>query len=113
MPYLIPQDFDNRTDLRWVGLHTGDGKGILITSDALFNSSVDPYENLNDAWYPFQLKRATNPVLNIDHKVTGVGGTPVRVRPVYRTYPEYYEYKLLIRPFARNADMFRLSNIEY
>jgi beta-galactosidase len=86
---------------------------MLITSSAAFNSSIDPYENLKYAWYPFQLKRAKNPVLNIDHRVTGVGGTPVRVRPIYRTYPEYYEYKLLFRPFTRNTDMYRLCNVEF
>ena len=113
MPYIIPQDFDNRTDLRWLNVQTPDGNGLLITSNSFFNSSIDPYENLQQAWYPFQLKRAKNPVLNIDHRVTGVGGTPVRVRPVYRTYPEYYEYKLLLRPFTRNVDMYRMSNVEF
>lgn len=113
IPYIIPQDFDNRTDLRWLSIHSSGGSGLLITSNELFNSSIDPYENLDNAWYPFQLKRAENPVLNIDHRVTGVGGTPVRVRPVYRTYPKNYEYKLLLRPFNRNPDFFRLSNVEY
>jgi len=113
IPYIIPQDFDNRTELRWLNIQVADGSGMLITSSAAFNSSVDPYENLKNAWYPFQLKRAKNPVLNIDHRVTGVGGTPVRVRPIYRTYPEYYEYKLLFRPFTRNSDMYRLSNVEF
>jgi beta-galactosidase len=113
IPYIIPQDFDNRTDLRWLSIHTSGGIGLLFTSNVTFNSSIDPYVNLNSAWYPFQLKRTRYPVLNIDHRVTGVGGTPVRVRPIYRTYPEYYEYKLLLRPFTRNADMFQLSNIDF
>ena len=113
LPYIIPQDFDNRTDLRWLSVHAQGGKGVLITSDKSFNSSVDPYQNLNQAWYPFQLKRAASVVLNIDHKVTGVGGTPVRVRPIYRTYPEPYEYKLLLRPFTRNPDFYELSNVEF
>jgi beta-galactosidase len=113
IPYIIPQDFDNRTDLRWMSVHSSGGSGLLITSNSLFNSSINPYENLDKAWYPFQLKRTKNPVLNIDHQVTGVGGTPVRVRPVYRTYPKNYEYKLLLRPFNRNPDFYRMSNIEF
>jgi len=96
-----------------LGIQTSSGIGMLITSNSNFNASIDPYENLNRAWYPFQLMRTQNPILNIDHQVTGVGGTPVRVRPIYRTYPEYYEYRLLIRPFHRNADMYRLSNAEF
>lgn len=113
IPYLIPQDFDNRTDVRWAAIRAADGRGLLITSDSWFNVSIDPYKNLNDAWYPFQLIRTDHPVLNIDHSVTGIGGTPVRVRPVYRTYPQRYEYKILIRPFSRNPDLFKMSNIDF
>jgi beta-galactosidase len=113
IPYIIPQDFDNRTDVRWLVVKAANGRGLLITSDQLFNASIDPYENLDEAWYPFQLKRTSSPVLNIDHRVTGVGGTPVRVRPIYRTYPEEYHYKILIRPVTRNADLFKLSNVSY
>ncbi len=112
-PYLIVQDFNNHTDTRWLAIRSKDGKGILMSSNELFNFSIIPFENLNEAWYPFQLKRAANPVLNFDHKVTGVGGTPVRVRPKYRTYPGEYEYKILIRPFNRNPDFFKMSNIDF
>jgi beta-galactosidase len=113
IPYIIPQDFDNRADIRWLGIQTSNGTGLLITSNSKFNASIDPYLNLNQAWYPFQLKKAQNPVLNIDHKVTGVGGTPVRVRPIYRTYPKQYEYTLLFRPITRSGDMYDLSNVEF
>jgi len=112
-PYLIVQDFNNHTDVRWMSMRSEDGKGILISCNDHFNFSVNPFENLEEAWYPFQLKRTRNPILNVDYLVTGVGGTPVRVRPKYRTYPSEYEYKLLIRPFTRNPDLFELSNIEY
>jgi beta-galactosidase len=112
-PYLIVQDFNNHTDVRWVSLKSEDGKGIMISCNDHFNFSVDPYENLNDAWYPFQLKRTKNPVLNVDYLVTGLGGTPVRVRPKYRTYPAEYEYRLILRPFTKNPDYFDLSNVEY
>jgi beta-galactosidase len=112
-PYLIVQDFNNHTDVRWMALKSDDGKGILITCSDHFNFSIDPYNNLNEAWYPFQLTRTENPVLNLDYLVTGLGGTPVRVRPKYRTYPSEYEYRILIRPFSRNPDFFELSNIEY
>lgn len=113
IPYIIPQEFDNRSDVRWIGINSGDGAGLLITSDQLFNVSINPYLNLEYAWYPFQLRKTENPILNIDHAVTGVGGTPVRVRPIYRTYPREYSYKLLIRPYSRNADLFELSNVMY
>ena len=112
-PYLIVQDFNNHTDVRWLSLKSEDGKGMLISCKDHFNFSVDPFFNLNDAWYPFQLKRSKNPVLNVDYLVTGLGGTPVRVRSKYRTYPAEYEYRLIFRPFSKNPDYFDLNNVDY
>lgn len=112
-PYLIVQDFNNHTDVRWISLKSDDGKGVMISSTDNFNFSVDPYKNLKDAWYPFQLERTKNPVLNVDYLVTGLGGTPVRVRPKYRTYPSEYEYRLILRPFSKNPDYFDLRNVAY
>ncbi|MBL7110759.1 MAG: hypothetical protein ISS19_02315, partial [Bacteroidales bacterium] len=36
--------------------------------------------------------------LNIDHRVSGVGGTPITVRHAYRTYPDLYHYRIRISP---------------
>ncbi|MFC2124536.1 glycoside hydrolase family 2 TIM barrel-domain containing protein [Bacteroidota bacterium] len=97
-PYIIPQAFDNRTDVRWFTITTSSGNGIKISGEQMLDISVDPYENLEESWYPFQLIRAMNPTLKIDYKVTGVGGTPIKVRPNSRTYPGKYHYKLFIDP---------------
>ena len=99
LPYIIPQDFDNRADVRWAKVLGGDGRGVAIMSDHLMNISVNPYTNLETAWYPYQLERSETPVLNIDHMVTGVGGTPVTARERYRTYPGEYSYSLFFMPF--------------
>ncbi|MBS0001187.1 MAG: DUF4981 domain-containing protein [Cyclobacteriaceae bacterium] len=112
-PYLIVQDFNNHTDVQWMALRSTDGKGILISSNDNFNFSINPYANLKEAWYPFQLRKTITPVLNIDYLVTGLGGTPVRVRPKYRTYPGEYNFRLIVRPFSRNPDFFDLRNVEY
>ena len=63
------------------------------------NVSINPYSNLEDTWYPYQLKRKQNVTLNIDHRVSGVGGTPITVRHAYRTYPDHYHYRVRIRPY--------------
>ncbi|TVQ65018.1 MAG: DUF4981 domain-containing protein [Balneolaceae bacterium] len=101
IPYIIPQDFDNRTDVRWANVMTETGVGLAFYSDHLMNVAIDPYENLGAAWYPYQLRRSSNPVLSIDHKVTGVGGTPVTAREEYRTYPSKYHYRLHMIPFHK------------
>ena len=98
IPYIIPQDFDNRADVRWTILEHNEGPKMAIYGDQLFNLAVDPYENLTSTWYPYQLRRAERPTLHIDHRVTGVGGTSITARENYRTYPHQYRYKVFFRP---------------
>ncbi len=98
IPYIIPQDFDNRSGVRWAKISTGNGEALAFYSDHLMNVAIDPYENLDSAWYPYQLRRSSNPVMSIDHKVTGVGGTPVTAREEYRTYATKYHYTLYFLP---------------
>jgi beta-galactosidase len=62
------------------------------------NVSINPYSNLNTAWYPYQLKKRRNPVWNVDHRVSGIGGTPITVRHAYRTYPDEYNYRIRFSP---------------
>ena len=101
IPYIIPQDFDNRTDVRWARISTGDEIGLAIYSSHLMNVAIDPYTNLDSSWYPYQLQRSDNPVLSIDHRVTGVGGTPVTAREPYRTYPSDYTYTIYFMPYRK------------
>lgn len=101
MPYIIPQDFDNRTEVRWVAVAKANGYGLAIISDDQMNVSIDPYSNLAQAWYPYQLKRKAEVTLNVDKKVTGVGMTSNSPRMRYRTYPGEYHYKIRIKPFKK------------
>jgi len=100
MPYIIPQDFNNRTDVRWVALYKTSGVGFAVFGSDLMNVSLNPYSNLHRAWYPYQLKRQPDVTLNIDHRVSGVGGTSIVARMSYRAYPRDYHYKIRIKPFV-------------
>jgi beta-galactosidase len=98
MPYIIPQDFGNHTGVRWAEITHRDGTGLLISAEEKMNVSINPYKNSSDAWYPYQLERTKYPTINIDHRVTGVGGTPVTVRDPFKTYPDEYKYRIVIQP---------------
>jgi beta-galactosidase len=99
MPYDITEEFGNHTDVRWAAIIHNSGKGLAFISDDLMNVSINPYSNLETSWYPYQLKRKENVTLNIDHRVSGVGETPITVRHAWRTYPDEYHYKVRIKPF--------------
>jgi beta-galactosidase len=101
VPYIIPQDYGNRTDVRWLKVHNEKQKGLLISSDQLLNFSLHKYstDNLDRAVYTYQLKESPTTVLNIDYEVTGVGGTSQRQLQQYRVRPGLKNYKLQIKPF--------------
>ena len=98
VPYVQPEDFGNRTDTRWLKLFGNRKNNVIITSNELFNYSVSEYSNIDRAVYPFQLIKDDHFTLNIDHKITGVGDTPVPTLPEYRTYPTNYQYSIILKP---------------
>ncbi len=101
-PYLMPQDFGNKTDVRWASLTDADGIGLSIGGAEPLNVSVQHYstDNLSRALYAFQLVRQDGITVNIDHAVSGVGGTPIRTLEKYRVLPGEYRYRVRLRPFS-------------
>ncbi|MEZ5070833.1 MAG: glycoside hydrolase family 2 TIM barrel-domain containing protein [Bacteroidales bacterium] len=101
-PYLIPQEYGNRCDVRWLRLCNEQGAGILISSDELFQFSAHPYrtETLDRASYTFQLEPDDAVVLHLDHRVSGVGETANSVFEPYRVTPRVEEFSFRIRPLG-------------
>jgi len=105
VPYIFPQDHGNKTEVRWAALTDADGVGLAVFAYPEMNVTVSNYDpdNLDRARYAFQLKKADYVTLCLDHKVTGVGDTPVPVLMKYRTWPEEYDYTLRLRPFSEKS----------
>ena len=103
-PYLIPQDYGNKTDVRWATLTNTSGTGLLVSGTSLLNVSAQHFstDNLSRALYPFQLVPDNSITLNVDYLVSGVGGTPIKTLKKYRVLPKEYEFTLRFRPFNRN-----------
>jgi beta-galactosidase len=101
VPYIIPQDYGNRCDVRWFRLGNGEGSGLFVTSGELFHVSAQKYstDKLDRAHYPFQLKEEEVLTLNLDHLVSGVGGTANSVLNPYRVAPGEHEFSFILKPF--------------
>lgn len=101
VPYIMPQEYGNRSDVRWLKIQNKEGKGLLIKGDELINFSLHKYstDNLSRAVYSYQLKESANTILNIDYEVSGVGGSAIRQLQKYRVRPGVKKYKLTIKPF--------------
>ncbi|MGW8316250.1 MAG: beta-galactosidase small subunit-related protein, partial [Bacteroidales bacterium] len=99
--YIIPQDYGNRTDVRWLKVQNEEGNGLQFKANIPVNFSLHKYstDNLSRAMYSYQLEEAPGTILNLDYQVSGVGGTAVRQLEKYRLKPEERTYTLKINPF--------------
>ena len=100
VPYIIPQDYGNKADVHWISVTDDTGDGMLIDGGQTFNTSVQKYttENMDRAYYPFQLKDEKVITLNLDHQVSGVGGTANSILKPYRVLPNEYTFTFTICP---------------
>lgn len=101
-PYLIPQDYGLRTDIRWLKMTDREGDGLQFRMDQRFNFNAYPYstENLTKAVYTYQLQKQDGITLNLDYATTGVGCTARSVFDSYRVYPGRYEREIRICPVS-------------
>ena len=102
VPYIIPQDYGNRTDVHWMSLTSTEGIGLFVTGEELFNFSVQQYDpdNLDRSYYTFQLQDSDAITLNLDHRVTGVGCTAISVMNKYRVLPEPDCFSFAMQPYS-------------
>ncbi len=103
VPYIIPQDYGNKTDVYSMSISDNDGYGLQIKGDGTFNASAQIYDtdNMTRSYYRHQLKEVDYISLNLDHSVSGVGGTAISILNKYRVLPKEYEFVFYIRPFKR------------
>src|SRR5690606_12998769 len=101
VPYIFPQEYGNRSDVRWLKVQNNQGIGLMISGGDLLNFSLHKFstDNLDRAVYTYQLQEATNTILNVDYEVTGVGGTAIRQLQRYKVMPHAEKYELKIKPF--------------
>ncbi len=103
VPYIVPQENGNKTDVRWVALTDRDGVGLLAVGMPLLEVSAHHFtpEDLTDARHTYELKRRDHIVLNLDYKQSGLGGASCGpgTLPQYLIEPRPVQYCLRLRPF--------------
>lgn len=99
-PYILPQDYGLRTDVRLVQFQSSD-VGIEFSGSDLFNFNAYPYttEQLERARYQYQLQESGSTTFNFDYATSGVGCTAVSVLNQYRVLPVVYHFTSTIQPY--------------
>jgi beta-galactosidase len=111
VPYIVPQENGNRTDVRWAALTDDLGLGLLVvagrTQDGeqqLLNVSALHYspEDLTRARHTYELRPREEIVLSLDHAQSGLGGASCGPGTLeeYLVSPEPMAWRVRLRPFV-------------
>jgi hypothetical protein len=92
VPYIVPQENGNKTDVRWVTLQNERGEGLLARGLPLMEVSAHHFttEDLAIATHAHELERREEITLNLDYRQSGLGGNSCGpgTLPQYRIWPE-------------------------
>ena len=75
VPYIVPQEHGNLTDLRWMALSDGESRGLFFSSSGYFEGSVSHYpdQDLYQTPHAFELKPRQETSVYLDHMQRGLG----------------------------------------
>jgi len=108
VPYIVPEENGNKTDVRWVALTNSNGIGLLATSDRLFEVSAHHYTigNLTKARHTYELDRREEIYLNLDYAQSGLGSAscgPGRLEK-YQLKPQEFQFTIRLKPFSAQRE---------
>ena len=109
VPYIMPQENGNKTEVRWVALTNPAGHGLFVAGvhpedDAPWlNVSAHHFttQDLAEAKHTYELKRRDEITLNLDYAQGGLGNGSCGpgVLPQYLLQPQEVRFSLWLRPF--------------
>lgn len=76
VPYITPQEYGNKTDVRFAEITDESGTGLRISADSYMEFSAKEWSNdeIIPAMHPYELPTSDKTVLYINYHQTGVGG---------------------------------------
>jgi len=105
VPYIMPQENGNKSDVRWACLANEENIGLLIKAKSRLNVGVHHYsvENLTEAKHTHEVKRSDQITWNIDFQQMGLGGDDSwnpRTHDEYLLNPGKYNYSFIMSPVS-------------
>ena len=105
VPYVVPQEHGNKTDVRWMALEAGPADaGLLFQAEnRLLECSASHFtaDDLFKATHINELDPRSEVFVNIDYGQRGLGGASCGpdTLPQYRLEPGVYSFSYRIRPY--------------
>jgi len=103
VPYVVPEENGNKTEVRWASLTAPDGAGLLAVGSPWFEFSALHYstEDLDRSRHPHELTRLDETVWHLDFAQSGLGSAscgPGRLEK-YQLKAGEMRFSLRLRPF--------------
>jgi beta-galactosidase/beta-glucuronidase len=115
VPYIMPQENGNKTDVRWAALSNQAGLGLLVLGEPLLQVSVShvAVADLYRAKHTSELIHRPEIYLNLDLLQSGLGGNSCGPRTLdkYLVWPGEYRFALLFRPLEPGDNLARLGRM--
>ena len=104
VPYVVPQENGNKTDVRWASLTDDRGIGLVAVGMPVLEVSAHHYttEDLAEAKHTHELVRRDEITLNLDCRQTGLGGESCGpgTLPQYLIAPEETRFSVRLCPLG-------------
>ncbi len=104
VPYIMPQENGNKTDVRWAAVANEDGVGLLAIGGSLLETGVGHFtaNDLYAAYHTNELTRRDETLWTLDVVQCGLGGAscgPMTL-PQYLIEPGEFKFSVLLRPVS-------------
>jgi beta-galactosidase len=104
VPYVVPEENGNKTDVRWATLTNAQGLGVRYSGDRLLEVSAHHYtpEDLTRARHPHELVRREEIIFHLDYGQSGLGSAscgPGRLEK-YRLQPVETRFCVHLKPIS-------------
>jgi len=104
VPYIMPQEHGNNTDVRWMTLQDN-GIGLLIEGAPLMECSASHFtaDDLFRAFHTNELEPREEVIVNIDYHQRGLGTNSCGPDTMskYKLFPATYEFTYILHPFTK------------
>jgi beta-galactosidase len=103
VPYIMPQEHGNHTDVRWLSL-ARKSEGLLVEAAGPMEFSVSHYtaRDIDSAYHTYDLNPRAEVILNLDYRQCGLGTGSCGPGPLerYRIKPGRYSWSYALQPLA-------------
>ncbi|MBF0198492.1 MAG: DUF4981 domain-containing protein, partial [Planctomycetes bacterium] len=103
MDYPYPQDYGNKTGVRWVSMENESGHGLMVSGNVALTTSARHYsdDNITEARHTYDLEKQKEITFNIDLVQSGVGNNSCGGNPPlepYRVKANHVSYSFVLAP---------------